>query len=127
MSISRQSQNTGQRQHWEQDAWNDHPALGGGFGATPKLMALKPGVAAPKAHVKETFFEKLGRFIAHPIKTLRGEVHKDSTMHGLPAHNATLASQKDQPSFFQGAGGGTEWWEGKVGATGMTAWDEMRK
>ena len=114
------------REHYERDSWDDHPATGdGNFGAEVKILALKPSVpkAAPKKH--ETLWQKIAHFVAHPIKTLKGEAVKtESGMHGpvgafggLPSRNATLASQMDQPSFFQGAPTSTKasWWESAIG------------
>lgn len=128
------------KEHWECDEWQDDPATGdnrfgeikGAFGAT-KILAMHAAGSAPAAK-KETLFEKIAHFIAHPIKTLRGE--KVSGMHGaplasefmgLPSRSATLASEKDQPSFFQGVPRATpfgvapghaskaDWWESKLG------------
>ncbi len=92
-----------------------------GSDAYNRLMAVP---VVPDAAIKESLWEKIVKFVAHPIKTIQAAQHKQSAMHGLPSHNATLASSMDQPSFF--AGNKSPWWEGRIGDTARPGWDETK-
>jgi hypothetical protein len=131
------------RQHWEKDSWDDHPATGDAkFGASVRIAVPMPVAKAMAAAnptggwaqtlgvaPKLTFLQKLASFIVHPIKTIQGKAPaqmpaSQSTMAGLPSHNATLASEFDQPSFFGASG--SSWWESRIGDTGRDSWDETK-
>ena len=144
------------RMHWECDKWDDNPAATGGskkphFGAvvivpvhaevvsavgkeaarqgiTPaQLVANATGqtvLGTPPQ--KLTLFQKILRFVEHPVKTIKGmPVPATSGMHGLPSYNNTVASQYDQPSFFQGTGNAfgdkPTWWENPL--ENVREWD----
>lgn len=67
-------------EHWEQDRWDDHPAA---FGAdfnfrTSAVTYVPPTQVASAEEGHLNFFQKFLHFLAHPLKTLRGQ----STMHG---------------------------------------------